>query len=849
MIFLLFSVVAVSAAEVTIDSSPYSSVDVYRKNMVAFSSDQVGYVFYLDSSRNLVYNKTTDGGATWGTKVALHSGLTSDGPIIWYDKWTPGDTGTKIHVIHATENDDDIYYIEFDTSDDSYSTPIKINGTHTTGNVWTYTRYYISKSIDGVLYVAQIDDESNLTYSVKCSGTCTTDTNWSDAGTLPFSSQADGDVILMPIENGDILGINQRDASGGIYWAKYSSVTNTWGSQTLLLGVSQVDSYRSPWGATVNPDNYDVYFTIHNNPYSNTSTIYTYLYNAGTWTAKTNLDSSNAQVPSVSLGLDRNNGDVYAAYPDQNGYRPINQRSSANGMTTWSSYVYLCSANTDAYRSISVNLINDERLYAVWFDDTNDDLVGITIADLAAPIYAISFSPVDNGYFASVDSNLSILFSRSVDIQTGNIYLKNASSDKIVETISVSQLSGNGTTTVTIDPAKTLAHGGQYYVEIDSGLFVDSSSNIYAGFTDNGTWNFASSDWYNSNWLHRIKITVNGSDLGESVSNFPVYVDLADFNGKTNFFESMKSDGSDIRITKDDGVTEVAREIVSVDTSSNGGELHFVANGTMSNLVDTDFFLYYGNSAASDYAVTDTYGAENVWINNYSGVYHLEEDHSGTGTASVYSDSTASSYDGTDYISDTVKTGYIGNGQSFDGTDDYIQLPSLSTDYSLGFSVCAWVYYDSYKSWSRVVDLGQGSSDDNLVLANNSTTSNLSFASYNGASGTIVTASSVLSTSTWLYLCGTVDSAGSSVIYVDGGSVQTGSTGAPQNVTRNLSYIAKSNWADGYFDGRMDEIRLSNTQRSGTWIETEYNNMVSPGFFVIGDPEEKPVNAFIFFTP
>ncbi len=103
----------------------------------------------------------------------------------------------------------------------------------------------------------------------------------------------------------------------------------------------------------------------------------------------------------------------------------------------------------------------------------------------------------------------------------------------------------------------------------------------------------------------------------------PVYLDLSNLGPQ--FFSGVKSDGGDIRVTTSNGVTEVAREVVSTDTTGETGEVHFLGT-SISASSDTDFYVYYGNSAESDYATTATYGRNVVWSSaGYVGVWHLEE--------------------------------------------------------------------------------------------------------------------------------------------------------------------------------------------------------------------------------
>ena len=47
--------------------------------------------------------------------------------------------------------------------------------------------------------------------------------------------------------------------------------------------------------------------------------------------------------------------------------------------------------------------------------------------------------------------------------------------------------------------------------------------------------------------------------------------------------------------------------------------------------------------------------------------------------------------------------------------------------------------------------------------------------------------------------------------------------------------------ADSFFDGLIDEVRISNIERSSSWIETSFNTMNDPfSFFSIGPEETAP---------
>ena len=102
----------------------------------------------------------------------------------------------------------------------------------------------------------------------------------------------------------------------------------------------------------------------------------------------------------------------------------------------------------------------------------------------------------------------------------------------------------------------------------------------------------------------------------------PVYLDLANLDN--SFWTYAKSDCSDIRMTSSDGTTEIARELVTCNSGAKTGEIHFKAP-SLSSSANTDFYVYFGNGGASDYASSSTYGANNVWDSNYKGVWHLKD--------------------------------------------------------------------------------------------------------------------------------------------------------------------------------------------------------------------------------
>lgn len=338
--------------------------------------------------------------------------------------------------------------------------------------------------------------------------------------------------------------------------------------------------------------------------------------------------------------------------------------------------------------------------------------------------------------------------------------------------------------------------------------------------------------WYHDDWQYRIKLTVQASKVEDNLADFPVYVDLSLL--PEGFWTNVKDGGGDIRITTADGETELPREVVSCDTSTDTGELHFLAD-ELSDSVDTDFYVYYGNSGASDYATDATYGAENVWDDSYEAVYHLQE------SSGVAIDSTANGNNAA--LGSNITQGEdskIGKGYLI-AHNGGLQLQSYTP--GSGVTVEAWVYkslawvsYDVFYSYGSNYVAFRDSLNTRQAYFNGS--DSVIYAALSGVAGSI---------NAWHNYALIERPVGGNVTlegYRDGTLVSSSNRSdgyTPHNVT---DLFARSGTTLG-INGLVDEARVSNIARSAHWIATEYNNQSAPAtFFDIGtqeDNEEPPV--------
>ena len=89
-----------------------------QSNHIVYVSATVWYSFAVSSSNSdLYWAKTTNAGVTWGIPVLIKTG-TIMAIAAWYDKWTPSDTGTLIHMAYMDTTSHDVFYQALDTADD-----------------------------------------------------------------------------------------------------------------------------------------------------------------------------------------------------------------------------------------------------------------------------------------------------------------------------------------------------------------------------------------------------------------------------------------------------------------------------------------------------------------------------------------------------------------------------------------------------------------------------------------------------------------------------------------------------------------------------------------------------------
>ena len=340
------------------------------------------------------------------------------------------------------------------------------------------------------------------------------------------------------------------------------------------------------------------------------------------------------------------------------------------------------------------------------------------------------------------------------------------------------------------------------------------------------------SDWYDADWSCRKKITIDHDRVEADLNNFPVLVNLPSDSGLAT---GAQDDGDDILFTKSDGLTKLSHEL---EEYSSGTLVTWVEVPLLSSTSDTTLYMYYGNPSCPSQQDT-----EDVWDSNFKMVQHLEE------TSGTHYDSTSNDDDGIPHhgVAQNV-TGRINGADGFDGSDDYLNVAESSSLQitTPGITIEAWVNITAFSGTHDggdmyIVNKITSSNKKGYGLLQDTYYSRRKVGFYIGTgSANRLRSTTELTANNWYHLTGTYD--GSKMrIYLNG--ELDNSQDLVLNITNAQKdlYIGNNYSGTTYlFNGKIDEVRISDVARGGNWIKTCYNNQNSPAtFYSLGSEQHR----------
>lgn len=333
--------------------------------------------------------------------------------------------------------------------------------------------------------------------------------------------------------------------------------------------------------------------------------------------------------------------------------------------------------------------------------------------------------------------------------------------------------------------------------------------------------------WFDTAWLYRRRIHINNQNFG-ALTNFPVMVKL---DSSRIDYSKTKSGGADLRFADLNG-NLLSYEIERWNTT--GTSIVWVKIPSIgANSMTDAFMMYYGNSAASD-----AQDSNSVWSNGYAAVYHMEE------TTGYAKDSTSNSNNVVSKSSISMNvSGKIAGGDQFTSTSSVERVnDAMSLDLTSKFTIEAWVYQTSTNTnLGLVTKQSSGSSTEYGLFLNNGKP----MLALQGAS--VVEFTNTIPNNTWTYIAATYNTYSNDCqIYSSQGDKFKSNTSCTTNISSTSGVLRLGNnynESSGAFQGTMDEIRISNVDRSSNWLKAQHQSMIDS--YLVFASEQDQSNALL----
>jgi len=345
-------------------------------------------------------------------------------------------------------------------------------------------------------------------------------------------------------------------------------------------------------------------------------------------------------------------------------------------------------------------------------------------------------------------------------------------------------------------------------------------------------------------WSNIMFISFPGYNKSETLTNFPVLVVLNESIFGFNYSDFASPNGGDLRFFNYDRSEFLDFEVEKWDTLGNSYVwvkvplLYREMNGIVAE---------WGNPHETNFPPCASNGS--TWSENFAGVWHLHY------VSSICNDSTANANNGSYNNVTHIVDGQIDGADDFNGSSSYINAPSTdSLKLTKDMTVSLWINPDdAMVNWSCPVAHAWDDAEDEsgffisyfdgkvrfmiktASMGANDWNSNPGFPATIGA---------------WQHVAGTYN--GISIKYYHNGE-QKESRAASGNINWNFLpqgfYIGKfhDDNEDDYFNGKIDEVRISSVARSADWLwaekETAGNNSLFTSYTI---PEPLYLSLIIY---
>lgn len=282
-----------------------------------WSDVNTAVIVFIDDGEDISFARTADKGATWAT-TEIDVGTTQC-LACYYDKETPGNDGTLVHIAWLDDVTDDAYYRTLDVADGSLGTQRDVDIGITVGAGFTQNRIGITQTVNGNVIVA-FSTQTEIECYKSADNFATAGTDIADV----FETATEEDwVLLFPAATADDADACAMfwDRSADVITLKmYDDSANTWTEFATPIAATAVDDtlHMNMDGSVRHSDSH-VLVAWHSDDDMATDDVKTAdltvdSIGSPAVTAKTNVVTDQEESAQVSVFINQQNDDVYVVY-------------------------------------------------------------------------------------------------------------------------------------------------------------------------------------------------------------------------------------------------------------------------------------------------------------------------------------------------------------------------------------------------------------------------------------------------------------------------------------------------------------------------------------------------------
>lgn len=354
-----------------------------------WTSTTVGVIVYVNSSSEVEFMKTSDGGANWSSTETASNGSTR-ALSVWFQQQTPGLTGDTLHCVwldDAGAGAGIFEYVEYDISSATIGTIRTVVGSLSVSGTVLSNRSYVGIAKGGQVYCGyaingvssdSFDSADGITFA-------TTNTVW--------ESSVNDICLFFPA-----TGTGDDDDCGVVFWdlsandlttKMFDASADSWDEDAI--GSATDANFPSGMALSVRLSDEHVILAAWNSVDDAGADIDVYDITPNSVTAPTISALTDAVVDSaesyfVGVFIDQSNNDLYVAYASGTAYLSLLStkyvKSDDDG-TTWGSPVAYQEDAEDDIRWVNGGAMGPDtqggRFQPMFFnDDLNDIYVNLT---------------------------------------------------------------------------------------------------------------------------------------------------------------------------------------------------------------------------------------------------------------------------------------------------------------------------------------------------------------------------------------------------------------------------------------------------------------------------------------